>query len=79
MYFQPSSGLTCTEINNSNEFDGQLKVYDVLGKEIETIHTGKFIGNSRKYFLDVTDYSSGAYQIVLVTEDSVRSAGLMVK
>ena len=75
----PSSGLTCIEINNSNEFNGQLKVYDVLGKEIETIHTGKFIGNSRKYFLDVTDYSSGAYQIVLVTEDSVRSAGLMVK
>lgn len=75
----PSSGLTCIEINNSNEFNGQLKVYDVLGKEIETIHTGKFIGNSRKYFLDVTDYSSGAYQIVLVTEDSARSAGLMVK
>jgi len=75
----PSSGLTCVEIENVLAFKGSMKVYNVIGEEIETVHSGTFPGNSRKYFLDVSDYASGAYQIVLVTDTRVKSAPLMVR
>jgi agmatine deiminase len=75
----PSSGLTCIEIENVLEFNGYIKVYNVIGEEIETVHSGTFPGNSRKYFLDVSDYASGAYQIVLVTDAHIKSVPLMVR
>ena len=39
----PSSGLTCIEINNSKGFNGALELFDILGKKIATIHHGNFI------------------------------------
>jgi agmatine/peptidylarginine deiminase len=75
----PSSGLTCIEIVNVLEFNGTMKVFNVIGEEIEAVHSGTFPGNSRKYFLDVSDYASGAYQIVLVTDDRVKATPLMVR
>jgi hypothetical protein len=75
----PSSGLTCIEIENALEFNGSMKVYNVIGEEVETVHSGTFPGNSRKYFIDVSDYASGAYQIVLVTDARVTSVPLMVR
>lgn len=74
----PSAGLTCIEINNQNEFQGSLAVYNVLGEQIEEIHSGQFGGNSRKYFLDVSDYAAGAYNIVLTSKQGIQAMPLMV-
>ncbi len=75
----PSNGLTCIEINNENEFEGKLEIYNVLGELIETIHAGRFQGNSRKYFVDVAGYSAGAYNIVLTTSGGRQAMPLMVR
>jgi len=75
----PSQGLTCIEISNVEGFEGDLSVYNVLGEMVETIHAGSFAGNSRKYFLNVSDFASGAYNIVLRSSQGVMAMPLMVK
>ncbi len=61
----PTSGLTCIEIQNNNAFVGSLKLLDIFGRTIEEIHNGIFQENSRKYFLDASHFPSGVYFIVL--------------
>ena len=70
----PSSGLTCIEINNSKGFYGTLELFDMLGKKISTIHDGNFIKGDRKYFIDLSSYEKGAYILVLTSQDSVKTS-----
>ncbi|MBT4775464.1 MAG: T9SS type A sorting domain-containing protein, partial [Crocinitomicaceae bacterium] len=74
----PSAGLTCIEVKNTTSFSGTLSVYNVLGQELETIHSGFFSGHNRKYFIDVSDYSAGAYQVVLKSNSISQSMPLLV-
>jgi agmatine deiminase len=75
----PSQGLTCIEISNVDSFNGDLSIYNVLGELVKTIHTGAFAGNSRKYFVNVSDFASGAYNIVLRSSKGIMAMPLMVK
>ena len=70
----PSSGLTCIEINNSKGFNGALELFDILGKKIATIHHGNFIKGDRKYFIDLSSYENGAYLLVLTNQNSVKTS-----
>ena len=70
----PSSGLTCIEINNSKGFNGALELFDILGKNIATIHRGNFIKGDRKYFIDLSSYENGAYLLVLTNQNSVKTS-----
>ena len=70
----PSSGLTCIEINNSKGFNGALELFDILGKNIATIHRGNFIKGDRKYFIDLSSYENGAYLLVLTNQSSVKTS-----
>ena len=74
----PSAGLTCIEVKNTTSFSGTLSVYNVLGQELEIIHSGFFSGHNRKYFIDVSDYSAGAYQVVLQSNSISQSMPLLV-
>ena len=75
----PSSGLTCIEIINDQSFNGSLSLVNVLGQTIETIHKGHFKGNSRKYFLDVSNYSSGLYVLKLMSNKGLKTIPLLIK
>ena len=75
----PSSGLTCIEITNDQSFNGSLSLVNVLGQTIETIHKGHFKGNSRKYFLDVSNYSSGIYVLKLMNNKGLKTMPLLIK
>jgi hypothetical protein len=70
----PSSGLTCIEINNSKGFNGALELFDMLGKKIATIHDGIFIKGDRKYFIDLSSFENGAYILVLTSQNSVKTS-----
>ena len=70
----PSSGLTCIEINNSKGFNGALELFDMLGKKIATIHDGIFIKGDRKYFIDLSSFENGAYILVLRSQNSVKTS-----
>jgi hypothetical protein len=65
-------------VKNTTSFSGTLSVYNVLGQELEIIHSGFFSGHNRKYFIDVSDYSAGAYQVVLQSNSISQSMPLLV-
>ena len=68
----PSSGLTCIEINNSKGFKGSLELFDILLKKIATIHHGDFIKGDRKYIIDLSSYENGSYLLVLTNQYSIK-------
>lgn len=75
----PTNGLTCIPLNNKDEFDGSLILFDQVGKPVQVIHEGKFISGPRKYFIDATDLPSGMYHVVLNTPNGIISQKLGVK
>ena len=74
----PSHGLTCIEINNSEGFNGTLDLYDIMGKKVSTIHSGKFIKGDRKYFIDLSNYAKGAYMFVLKNKQEIKTNTIFV-
>ena len=74
----PSHGLTCIEINNSNGFNGALELYDIMGKKVSTIHSGKFIKGDRKYFIDLSNYAKGAYLFVLKNKEKIKTNTIFI-
>jgi agmatine deiminase len=74
----PSHGLTCIEINNSNGFNGALELYDIMGKKVSTIHSGKFIKGGRKYFIDLSNYAKGAYLFVLKNKEKIKTNTIFI-
>ena len=70
----PSSGLTCIEINDSKGFRGSLELFDILGKKIAAIHQGDFIKGNRKYFIDLSSYEKGAYLLVLTNQSYIKTS-----
>lgn len=78
LFPNPSSGLTCVELKNTDSFYGSLSVYSLLGEEVEIIYSGFFKGNERKFFIDVSSYPAGAYQIVLKSDKIDQTIPLLV-
>jgi agmatine/peptidylarginine deiminase len=64
----PSNGLTCIELNNNSNCLGSLQLLDLWGRKVKEIYNGKFVGETRKYFIDVSEFSTGAYYIELKTD-----------
>lgn len=69
----PASAITCVPVNGNAPFQGTLKMYDMLGNLVETIHEGSFPAGESRYFIHANQYSSGAYLIVLEREKGNRS------
>ena len=61
----PSKGLTCIEINNPKKTEGKIELYDIMGRKMESIHKGLIKPGKRKFFIDLANYKSGAYFIVM--------------
>ena len=75
----PSSGLTCVEVNSQMEFNGSLTLHNTLGQIIKVIHQGKFKGGSRKYFIDASYYKSGVYYLKLENNKGVKTTPFLVR
>jgi len=75
----PSSGLTCIEIINNDNFQGFLEITDIVGQKITTIHSGFFKRGNRKYFIDVSEFKHGAYLLTLKHEQGLRTFPLLIK
>ena len=42
VYPNPASAITCIPVNCVESFEGQIRLTDVLGKEVATIYEGNF-------------------------------------
>jgi agmatine deiminase len=75
----PSSGLTCIATDFQRAFQGRMYLVNAMGQELASIFEGEFVGGDRKYFIDVENYPSGMYMIVLETEVGIVSKKLAVR
>jgi len=75
----PAAAITCIPVNTSLEFEGTLKMYDVFGKLIETIHAGSFPRGESRYFIHADKYAAGAYYVVLQSNELKWTQKLMIK
>ncbi len=75
----PASAITCVPLTTNRAFEGSLRVYDVLGHLVETLHSGYFAAGESNYFIRAETYTPGAYLIVLETPESRWVQRLMVR
>ncbi|MFZ5554044.1 MAG: agmatine deiminase family protein [Bacteroidota bacterium] len=75
----PASAITCIPVNSSIEFEGTLKMYDVFGKLVETIHTGSFPRGESRYFIHADKYAAGAYYVVLQSNELKWTQKVMIR
>lgn len=59
----PSKGITCIPFVYNTETDAVLKVYDVLGNEVETVFNGNTTIGEKKFFINTMHYKQGVYFI----------------
>jgi agmatine/peptidylarginine deiminase len=75
----PSKGITCIPIFCNKEQKAALSLSDMTGRTVMNLFNGKLKKGDNKLFLDSWDLSSGAYLLVLKSEEGVLSQKLMVK
>lgn len=70
---------TCIPFNTERILNGKLFVTDLTGKIVQTIYKGDFkIGNTN-FFINTHEWTSGAYIIVLESNEGTVIQKLMVK
>jgi agmatine/peptidylarginine deiminase len=75
----PSKGITCIPIFCNKEQKATLSLSDMAGRTVMNLFNGKLKKGDNKLFLDSWNLSSGAYLLILKSEEGVLSQKLMVK
>jgi agmatine/peptidylarginine deiminase len=79
VYPNPASAITVVPLAMTNYSTGTLKIFDMMGRQVQTIHSGGFQKGESKFFFDASVLSSGMYAIVLETEASSISQKFVVQ
>jgi agmatine/peptidylarginine deiminase len=79
VYPNPSKGITCIPVKNSQSVKFTLTVYDIHGRLVETIYSGISVPEQTNYFINTSSYPSGVYQIVYESEVARAIQKLVVK
>lgn len=75
----PASAITCVPVSFEKSATGTIKLYDVVGKEIMTVHEGRFSVGESKYFFNASELETGAYLLVLKAGNTRATQRIMVK
>lgn len=75
----PASAITCIPINANKSQKGNIEIWDIMGRKLQTIFEGNIPQGESKYFIDAQRFVSGTYLIVLQTEQGKEVQKLMVK
>jgi agmatine deiminase len=75
----PSKGITCIPVLNDKEQNAVLTLSDMTGRTVINILNGKLKKGENKLFLDSWNLSSGAYLLILKTDEGILSQKLMVR
>lgn len=67
----PASAITCIPIETETSEYATLKMFDLFGKKITTIHEGMINSGSSKYFINAKDYVPGVYFIALEKQGKI--------
>ncbi|MFY9311064.1 MAG: agmatine deiminase family protein [Bacteroidia bacterium] len=75
----PSHGITCIPVTSGKNAKGTIKLVDMLGNTVITIHDGNMPAGEKNYFANTAGISKGAYLLVIETEDKRSTQKLMIK
>lgn len=75
----PSKGITCIPLNTDLPVFVTLEVFDMTGRLVESVFTGKTGHGESRYYINTSNYTSGVYQIKLSTSYGSRSQKLVVQ
>jgi hypothetical protein len=75
----PASALTCLRLQSSYNTEAQIKLMDVMGREVLVLWNGDIAIGEKQIFFDVTDIPSGSYHIVITHQGGIQHQNLIVR
>jgi agmatine/peptidylarginine deiminase len=75
----PAGAITCVEVNALQSTKASIILYDMTGREIQTLHNGMLGMGLSKYFFDASQLAPGVYQIVVSSNRSRSTTPVMIK
>jgi agmatine deiminase len=79
IYPNPASAITVIPVSTNRSTLATIEIFDVLGKQVETIFNGNMSSGASNHFLDAARLAPGTYFIVLKTNNGVQTQKLVVK
>ena len=79
VYPNPAGAITAVQVDAHALTEGTVKLYNMLGQEVETLHNGRFRQGINKYFFDAANLEGGIYSVVLETQDGRQVQKVVVK
>ncbi len=78
VYPNPASAITCIEINAQHAQDVTIRLIDIAGREVQTIHKGNLKNGESLFFFNAEQYDSGVYQIAVETAAGIKTTPIMI-
>ncbi|MCB9235115.1 MAG: agmatine deiminase family protein [Bacteroidia bacterium] len=75
----PASAITAIPVTTEKPLQGQLRLLDLLGRELQMIHQGTFPPGKSHYFIHADQLPAGTYLIQLQTEKGTQTQKLNVQ
>lgn len=75
----PANTITCLPVYSSGKTSGSIRVFDLFGRLVQTIHEGAFPAGESKFFIDASRLSSGSYSVELNDGRHVSARKLIVR
>lgn len=75
----PSNGITCIPLKSSEACEADLDVCDVLGRQVQHIHSGRIPAGESFYFFNSSSWTNGIYYVMLRRGGNVTTQKVMVQ
>ena len=79
IYPNPAAAITCIPVSTTAKTTGSIRVFNTLGQQVALIFEGELPAGPSNYFLNATQYSSGAYFVQLQTSGQTILKKLVIR
>lgn len=79
IYPNPASSITVIPVAHTTEGQGQIRIIDMLGREVMKVYDGTIPHGEKKYFFDAGSLATGTYVVKVETTTSITSQKFLVK
>ena len=79
IYPNPASSITVIPVAHTTEGQGQIRIIDMLGREVMKVYDGTIPHGEKKYFFDAGSLATGTYVVKVETTTSTTSQKFLVK
>jgi len=79
IYPNPASTLTVIPVSTTARTAGNIRIFNALGQQVETVFSGEFPAGKSNYFIDASRLASGTYFVELQTGSQTSLKKLAVR